>query len=89
MGWDAPFQPSLATPLARNQRLTHFPFDASLMGNGGAIRARRVLEEYAWSARTIGAGAWQWKCYRMFCLAEGRAMAPVTEQQLVAYVGCP
>jgi hypothetical protein len=45
------------------------------------------LEEYAWSARNIGARALQWKCYRMFCLAEGRALAPVTEQQLVAYVG--
>jgi hypothetical protein len=29
----------------------------------------------------------QWKCYRIFCLAEGWALAPVTEQQLVAYVG--
>jgi hypothetical protein len=26
-------------------------------------------------------------CYRMFCLAEGRSLAPVTKQQLVAYVG--
>jgi hypothetical protein len=82
---DAPSQPSMAT--ARNQHLTHFPFDASAIENGGAIRARRLLEEYAWSARTIGARESQWQCYRMFCLAEGRALAPVPEQKLVAYVG--
>jgi hypothetical protein len=57
------------------------------MENGGSIRERRLLEDYAWSARTIGARASQWKCYRMFCLAKGRAFSPVTEQQLVAYVG--
>jgi hypothetical protein len=57
MGGDAPSQPSLATPLARNQRLTYISFDASAMENGGAIRARRLLEEYAWYARTIGAWA--------------------------------
>jgi hypothetical protein len=87
MGLDAPSQPILATSLARNQRLTHFTLDSSAMENGGAIRVRRLLEEDAWSARTIGARASQWKFYRMFCLAEGRALAPVTEQQLVAYVG--
>jgi hypothetical protein len=84
MGGDAPSQPSLATRRARNQRLTHFPFDASAMENGGAIRARRMLEEYECYSRTIGARALQWKCYRIFCLAEGRALAPVTEQQLIA-----
>jgi hypothetical protein len=47
MGGDAPSQPSLATPLARKQRLTHFSFDVSAMENGGAIRARRLLEDYA------------------------------------------
>jgi hypothetical protein len=67
VGGDAPSQPSLATPLARNQRLTYFPFDVSAMESGGAIRERRLLWEYAWSARTIGARASQWKCYRMFC----------------------
>jgi hypothetical protein len=87
MSGDAPSQPSLATPPARNQRLTHFPFDASAMENGGAIRTRHLLEEYAWFARTIGARASQWKCYRMFSAAEGKELAPVTDQQLVAYVG--
>jgi hypothetical protein len=38
MGADAQSEPSMATPLARNKRLTHFPFDANAMENGGAIK---------------------------------------------------
>jgi hypothetical protein len=42
MGRDEPSQRSLATSRARNQRLTHFPFDASAMEDCGAIMARRL-----------------------------------------------
>jgi hypothetical protein len=74
-------------PLPSDPALTTFPFDGRDMTNGGAARARRLLEDFAWSTRTIGSRSTQWKAYLEFCGCEGRAIAPVNEGQLVAYVG--
>jgi hypothetical protein len=57
------------------------------MTTGGAARAWRLLEDFAWSTRTIGSRSTQWKAYLEFCGHEGRVIVPVNEGQLVAYVG--
>jgi site-specific recombinase XerD len=57
------------------------------MTTGGAAQARQLLEDFAWSTWTIGSRSTQWKAYLEFCGHEGRAIVPVNEVQLVAYVG--
>jgi hypothetical protein len=56
------------------------------MTTGGAARARRLLEDFSWSTRTIGSRSTQWKAYLEFCGHEVRSIVPVNENQLVAYV---
>jgi hypothetical protein len=45
---------SRRAPVPADPDLTRFPFDGSHMTTGGASRARRLLEDFAWSTRTIG-----------------------------------
>jgi hypothetical protein len=74
-------------PLPSDPALTTFPFEGRDMPNGGAARAWRLLEVFAWSTRTIGSRSTQCKACLEFCECEGRAIAPVNEGQLVVYVG--
>jgi hypothetical protein len=74
-------------PVPADPALTRFPFDGSDMTTGGAARARRLLEDFASSTRTIGTRSTQWKAYLEFCEHKRRAIVPVNEGQLVAYVG--
>jgi hypothetical protein len=73
-------------PVLADPALTRFSFDGSDMTTGGPSRARRLLEDFTWSTRTIGSRSTQWKAYLEFCGHEGRAIVPVNEGQLVAYV---
>jgi integrase len=73
-------------PFLPTQLPTRFPFDGSDMTTGGA-RARRLLEDFAWSTRTIGSRLTQWKASQEFRGHEGRAIVPVNEGQLVEYEG--
>jgi hypothetical protein len=57
------------------------------MTTGGADQARQLLEDFAWSTRTIESRSTQWKAYLEFCGHKERAIVPVNEGQLVAYVG--
>jgi hypothetical protein len=45
---------SRRAPIPADPALTRFPFDGSGMTMRGATRARRLLEDFAWSTRTIG-----------------------------------
>jgi hypothetical protein len=56
------------------------------MKSGGAARARRLLEDFAWSRRTIGSRSTQWKAYLNFLGLEERSIETVKEGQLMAYV---
>jgi hypothetical protein len=67
--------------------LTRFAFYGSDMATGGAARDRRLLEDFAWSTWTIVSRSTQWKAYLELYGHEGRAIVPVNEGQLVAYVG--
>jgi hypothetical protein len=57
------------------------------MTTGGGDRARRLLDDLAWGTRTGGSRSSQWAAYVEFCKQERRALVPVTESQLFAYVG--
>jgi hypothetical protein len=57
------------------------------MTTGGAARAWRLLEDFAWSTRIIGSRSTQWQAYPEFCEHDERAIVPVSEGQLVSYVG--
>jgi hypothetical protein len=78
---------SRRAPIPADPALTKFPFDGSDMTTGGAARARRLLEDFSWSTRTIGSRSTKWKAYQEFCGHDGLAIVPVNEGQLVAYVG--
>jgi AcrR family transcriptional regulator len=68
--------------------VTAFPYlGRSDMTTGGAARARRLLDNFAWGTRTIGSRSTQWAAYVEFCGLERRAIVPASESQLVAYVG--
>jgi hypothetical protein len=57
------------------------------MTTGGAARARRLLDDFAWDTRTIGSRSTQWAADVEFCGLERRAIVPGNESQLLAYVG--
>jgi hypothetical protein len=50
---------SRRAPVTADPALTRFPFDGSDMTTGGAARARPLLEDFAWSTRTIGSRSTQ------------------------------
>jgi hypothetical protein len=50
---------SQRAPVPVDPALTRFPFDGSDMTTGGAARARRLIEDFAWSTRTIGSKSTQ------------------------------
>jgi hypothetical protein len=78
---------SRRAPVPADLALTRLPFDGSDMTTGGAARARRLLEDFSWSTRTIGSRSTQLKAYLQFCGHEVRAIVPVSDEQLVEYVG--
>jgi hypothetical protein len=57
------------------------------MATGGADRARRLLDDFSWGTRTVGSRSTQWAAYVEFFKQERRALVPVSESQLLAYVG--
>jgi hypothetical protein len=77
---------SRRAPDPADSALTRFPFDGSDMTTEFAARARRLLEDFAWSICAIGSRSTQWKSYLEFFGHEGRAIVPVNEGQPVAYV---
>jgi hypothetical protein len=74
---------SQRAPVPADPSLTRFPFDGSDMTTGGAARARRLLEDFAWSTKTIGSRSTNWKAYLDFCGHEVRTIVPVKGGQLV------
>jgi hypothetical protein len=53
----------------------------------GARRVRALVEGYAWNPRTIQTRGSQWRCYVEFCERDGRNVMPLTEANLLAFIG--
>jgi hypothetical protein len=89
MDGDSLAQPGMAPADARDQlAVVAFSYrERSGMTTGGADRARRLLDDFALDTRTVGSRSSQWAAYVEFCKQERRALVPVSESQLLAYVG--
>ena len=55
--------------------------------SAGAERLGRLVQDSAWSTRTMEARSSQWRAYLEFCTDEGRSALPAAEGSLLAYVG--
>jgi hypothetical protein len=53
----------------------------------GARRERSLVDGYAWSSRTMQTRGSQWRCYVEFCECNGRSIMPVTEANLLDFIG--